>query len=161
MEIRLVPVFVIKPVNINDPGSRGIGLIDLNDRNMYLIRIILWLLPNLGLSVIKINDKNGSSKMCLINLNQLTQDENDLIDIIEYTSLFINNDQLIRTFVVSPAWDIFLHWTRRLNITVYTGVGEDEIIVNENSLGFSTNGDRILRVRGTLYMTGPYSIVYE
>ena len=41
MEIRLVPVFVIKPVNINDPGSRGIGLIDLNDRNMYLIRMIL------------------------------------------------------------------------------------------------------------------------
>lgn len=159
-EIRLVPVYVIIAENSTDPPSRGIGLIDLNDRNMYLARIIFWLHPNSRLSAINIMNLNGSLKKCLINLNQLTLYENEVIRIIEYTASFINNDELIRTHVVSPAWDIFLHWTRRFNITVRTGVGEDEIIVNENSLEFATNGDRILTVRGTLDMTGPYSIVY-
>ena len=67
-------------------------------------RSILQLLPNSQLSIIRITTADPTSpRLCLINLNQLTEDEADIIDNIERTSLYINDDEFIRAFVVSPA----------------------------------------------------------
>jgi hypothetical protein len=121
-EIHFVPIKLVTEVRAHENGPlySGIALIDLNDPNMNLTRTLLGAILSrfkLGLRIMWVHD-GQHTRCCLVNLYNLY---NENAFHLERTSLYINGDELVRTYLVSLAWPMFLYLSSTFNIILSTG----------------------------------------